>query len=223
MKQPKTNDEPGGLARQNAIYLAGTKGVKPSRPVSMEALEQKAREVMKPEAFGYLAGGAGSEDTMRANLDAFKRWRIVPRLLRDVSKRTLGVELLGQHFPAPVFLAPIGVQSILHPEAELAAARAARGAGLPFILSTAASRTIEQVAEAMGDATRWFQLYWPRDPEFALSLLKRAENAGYGAIVVTLDTFLLAWRERDIQNAYLPFLYGEGLANYFSSIAFQQN
>ena len=142
---------------------------------------------------------------MRANREAFRRWRIVPRFLRDVSRRDLGVEVLGQRLPAPLMLAPIGVLSILHKEAELAVARAARALGVPIILSTVSSRPMEEVAAAMGDAPRWFQLYWPRSDELAASFLHRAEQAGYGAIVVTLDTYLLAWRERDIQNAYLPF------------------
>src|SRR5262249_21682910 len=161
-----------------------------------------------------LAGGAGAEDMMRANREALRRWRIVPRLLRDVDRRDLGVDVLGHRFPAPLMLAPIGVQSILHDDAELAVARAARATGCPLILSTVSSKTMEEVAAEMGDVPRWFQLYWPRSDELAASFLQRAERAGYGAIVVTLDTYLLSWRERDIQNAYLPFIRGEGLANY---------
>ncbi len=159
---------------------------------------------------------------MRANLEAFTRWRIVPRMLRDVSHRDLSVGFLGLELPAPVLLAPVGVQSIIHSEAEIAVARAAASLGVPFVLSTAASRTIEEVAEAMGGAPRWFQLYWSKDSDLTASMVSRAERAGYSAIVVTLDTQLLAWRERDLQRAYLPFLRGEGLANYFSDPTFQK-
>jgi isopentenyl diphosphate isomerase/L-lactate dehydrogenase-like FMN-dependent dehydrogenase len=113
------------------------------------------------------------------------------------------------------------VQSIIHPEAELAAARAAASQEVPFILSTAASHSLEEVAEAMGEASRWYQLYWPRDRELAASFVARAERAGYGAIVVTLDTWLLGWRPRDLQHGYLPFLKGEGVANYFSDPVFR--
>jgi isopentenyl diphosphate isomerase/L-lactate dehydrogenase-like FMN-dependent dehydrogenase len=120
-----------------------------------------------------------------------------------------------------VLLAPVGVQSIVHPDAELASARAAAELRLPFILSTASSHSIEQVAEAMGDAPRWFQLYWPRDRELATSFLERAGAAGYRAIVVTLDTWLLAWRPRDLSLAYLPFLKGEGIANYLTDPVFR--
>ncbi len=217
-----TSEPSWGLRRQIEIYQAGLAGRTPAYPVSVDDLELKAKSVLTTEAFDYLAGAAGSEDTMRANRDAFRRWRIVPRLLRDVSRRDLGVKVLGLKLRAPIMLAPIGVQSILHKEGELAVARAARSLAVPMILSTAASHTMEDVAGALGDAPRWFQLYWPRDDELAASFIHRAEQAGYGAIVVTLDTYLLAWRERDIQNAYLPFFHGAGLANYLSDSVFRQ-
>ncbi|MEA2153363.1 MAG: lactate 2-monooxygenase, partial [Solirubrobacteraceae bacterium] len=159
--------------------------------------------------------------TMQANLDAFERWRIVPRMLRDVSQRDLATSVLATAMPAPLMLAPVGVQSIVHPDAELAAARAAASLGLPFVLSTAASHSIEQVADAMGESSRWYQLYWPRDRDLASSFVERAERAGYGAIVLTLDTWFLGWRPRDLANAYLPFLKGEGVANYFSDPVFR--
>ena len=210
-----------GTRRQLEIYNLGLTGKRPAQPVSVDELAHQAREVLAPEAFDYLAGGAGAEETMRANRDAFRRWRIVPRMLRDVARRDLGVEVLGRRLPAPLMLAPIGFQGVLHQGAELATARAAGSLGVPLILSTASSSTLEDVAAAMGDVPRWFQLYWPRDDELAASFLRRAEAAGYGAIVVTLDTHLLSWRERDLRNAYLPFLRGEGLANYFSDPVFR--
>jgi lactate 2-monooxygenase len=211
-----------GLARQLEIYRAGLAGKTPEQPVSFEELEREACSVLNPSAYDYVAGGAGSEDTMRANLAAFREHRLIPRYLRDVSRRDLGVELLGTRLPTPILLAPIGVLGILHKDAELAVARAAVSTGVPMILSTVSSTPMERVAEAMGDAPRWFQLYWPRSDELAASLVQRAERAGFGAIVVTVDTYLLAWRERDIHNAYLPFFRGDGLANYFSDPVFRQ-
>jgi isopentenyl diphosphate isomerase/L-lactate dehydrogenase-like FMN-dependent dehydrogenase len=210
-----------GQQRQMEIYQQGLLGKTPPQPVSPNALEQQARKELKTEAFDYLAGGAGAEDTMRANREAFRRWRIVPRYLCNVAQRDLSVELFGHRYPTPVLLAPIGVQGILHKKGELAVAHAARSLGVPFTLSTVASYTMEEVAEEMGDTPRWFQLYWPNNSDLAASFLQRAERAGYSALVVTLDTYLLSWRERDIQNAYLPFLKGEGLANYFSDPVFQ--
>jgi lactate 2-monooxygenase len=206
---------------QYQIYARGLAGERPAVPIATADLEQRAREVLSREAFGYVAGGAGSEATMRANRRAFERWEIVPRMLRDVAVRDLGGSLLGTALPAPVLLAPIGVQSIVHPEAELAVGRAATAIGLPAILSTAASHSIEEVAAAMGGGSRWYQLYWPKQRELAASFVARAGEAGYAAIVLTLDTWMLGWRPRDLQNAYLPFLKGEGVANYFSDPVFR--
>lgn len=215
---------PSGMERQQKIYTLGMKGGTPSIPISLAQLEQKAKEMLSPPAFDYVAGGAGGEDTMRANREAFYRWRIVPRMLRDVSHRDLSVEVLGAQLPAPVILGPVGVQGILQANGEVASARAAASLGLPFALSTASSRTIEEVAQAGADAgngVRWFQLYWGKNPDLTASMLQRAERAGYKAIVVTLDTSMLAWRERDLQHAYLPFILGQGLSNYFSDPIFR--
>jgi lactate 2-monooxygenase len=206
---------------QYEIYGRGLGGERPKLPVAVAELEGRAREQLSAEAFGYVAGGAGSEATMEANRAAFERWQIVPRMLRDVSVRDLGSSLLGLSLRAPVLLAPVGVQSIVHPEAELAVGRAAARIGLPVILSTAASHSMEQVAEEMGDASRWYQLYWPRDRDLAASFVERAGQSGYGAIVLTVDTWMLGWRPRDLQSAYLPFLKGEGVANYFSDPVFR--
>jgi lactate 2-monooxygenase len=210
-----------GVQRQMEIYLGGLRGQKPARRIAPEELEAQARAVLPPEAYVYVAGGAGGEDTVRANRDAFLRWRILPRLLRDVSRRDLGVNLLGRRLPAPVLVAPIGVQSMLHPDAELAVARAARSVGVPMVLSSVSSTPLEAVAAALGDSPRWFQLYWPKDPALAASLVSRAERAGFEALVVTLDTYLYGWRERDLQHAWLPFAHGQGLANYLSDPAFR--
>jgi isopentenyl diphosphate isomerase/L-lactate dehydrogenase-like FMN-dependent dehydrogenase len=213
-------DQPPFADYQNEIYLAGLTGVVPDLPVAWDELERRAYEAMDEGAHGYVAGGAGTEDTMRANRTAFARWRIVPRMLRDVSSRDGSVDILGTPMPAPVMLAPIGVMSIVHPDGELATARAAESLGVPMILSSAASHSMEQVAEANIQGPRWFQLYWPRDPDVAASFVARAEHAGYTAIVVTLDTHHLAWRPRDLTLSYLPFLRGIGVANYFSDPAF---
>ena len=210
-----------GLQRQMDIYQAGLQGWRPAQPLAVEELAQRAKEVLTPEAYDYVAGGAGAEDTVRANVDAFRRWRLVPRFLRNVERRDLSVTVRGQRFEAPFMLAPIGVQSIIHPEGELAVARAARSLGIPLILSTLSSVPLEAVAATMSEVPRWFQLYWPRNPELTASLLGRAERAGYSALVVTLDTYFLGWRERDLQKTYLPFLHGQGLANYFTDPVFR--
>jgi isopentenyl diphosphate isomerase/L-lactate dehydrogenase-like FMN-dependent dehydrogenase len=206
---------------QYEIYLQGLSGARPELPVALDDLERRAAEKLPAEAYAYVAGGAGLEQTVRANREAFDAWRIVPRMLVDVAERDLAVTLLGTELAAPVLLAPVGVLSIVHPDGERAVARAAAGLGVPMVLSNAASSSIEDVAGEMGDAPRWFQLYWPADRDLAASFVRRAESSGYGAVVITLDTRLLAWRPRDVAAAYLPFLRGEGVAIYFSDPVFR--
>jgi isopentenyl diphosphate isomerase/L-lactate dehydrogenase-like FMN-dependent dehydrogenase len=208
-------------AYQNEIYLNGALGAPPEFPIDVATLEAAAQERFSPEAFGYVAGSAGTESTARANRAAFERWRIVPRFLaRDVSVRDLSTTVLGTPMPAPVVLGPVGVQGIVHPDAELAVARAASGLGVPLALSTVSSYSLEEVATACGESPRWFQLYWPRDRDVGASLLSRANAAGFSALLLTLDTFILAWRPRDLRSGYLPFLSRLGLANYESDPAF---
>jgi lactate 2-monooxygenase len=205
------------------IYAKGMlAGERPTLPMAWADLEERAREALDDRAVAYIFGGAGSEDTMRSNLDAFRRWRIVPRVLRkDLSVRDLSLELLGTSMPAPVLLAPIGVQTLLHEEGELASARAAAELGLPLITSTASATALEEIAEANGDGPRWFQLYWPDDDELAASLVRRAEGAGYSAIVLTVDNYVPGWKPRDLEQAYLPFLEGIGIAQYLSDPVFK--
>src|SRR3954463_14567646 len=204
-----------GSMIQNAIYIAQQP---PEWPVVFDDWERAAQEKLDDGAFGYIAGGAGAEDTMRANLDAFRRWRLRPRMLTGNVQRDISVEVLGMRSPAPFFLAPIGVLSIAHEEAEVAVGMASASSGVPMLLSSAATHSIEQVAET--GAPRWFQLYWVNDREICESFVHRAEAAGYGAIVVTLDTLNLGWRPRDLRLAYLPFIKGEGCGQYFTDPVF---
>jgi lactate 2-monooxygenase len=203
------------------IYMRGLGGETPAIPVSIEELERQATEAMEPRAANYVGAGAGSEDTIRANREAFRRRRIVPRMLRDLVARELSTTLLGTAMPAPLMLAPIGVQKVLHPEGEKATARAAAAVGVPMIASTASHFSLEEIAEASGEGPRWFQLYWPNDPSLLRSFVERAEAAGYGAIVVTVDTFIPGWKPRDLQQAWLPFLEGSGNANYMRDPVFR--
>lgn len=203
------------------IYARGLGGETPAIPVAVAELEQRGMEAMEAQAANYVGAAAGTEETMRANVEAFRRHRIVPRMLRDVATRDLSTTVLGTAMPAPLLLAPIGVQKVVHPDGELATARAAAAVGVPMIASTASHFSLEEIAEASGDAPRWFQLYWPNDPELARSMVERAERAGYGAIVLTVDTFIPGWKPRDLQQAWLPFLNGLGVANYFQDPVFR--
>jgi len=196
-------------------------GREPVAHITADDWERAAEETLGAEAFGYIAGGAGAERTMAANREAFDRYRIKPRLLTGNVERDISVDVLGTRSAAPFLLAPVGVLTIAHEEGELAAARAAGASGIPFILSNASSSSLEEVADAMGDAARWFQLYWVNDPELVSSFVGRAAAAGYSAIVVTLDTLTLGWRPRDLRLADLPFLTGQGCAQFFSDPVFR--
>src|SRR5690625_1941828 len=189
-------------------------------PVIYEEWEELARKKLEDGPFYYIAGGAGGEQTMSANLKAFADQKIIPQMLRNVEERDLSVSLFGKTYPSPILQAPIGVQSIIHPDGEVASALASAELGVPYIASSASTTPMEKIAEKMGDAEKWFQLYWSKDPDVTASFLKRAEATGYSAIVVTLDTPMMAWREHDLKNVYLPFLAGEGVGNYFTDPAF---
>lgn len=189
-------------------------------PVSFEVLEAKAKQHLDAKPYDYVASSAGAEVTARNNNRDFEKWQIVPRMLCDTSTRDLSIELFGKKISYPILCAPIGVQSIVHPEGELASARGAAAMGVPFISSTASTFSLEKIANEMGDGERWFQLYWSSDREIAASLVKRAEAAGYGAIVITVDTPMMAWREKDIGNGYLPFLEAKGIGNYLEDPVF---
>jgi lactate 2-monooxygenase len=216
-------ERPSALVRQSEIYLAGVAGRRPLVPVDPARLEEAAAGEMSEKAFAYVAGGAGTESTVRENREAFERWRIVPRMLRDVSARDTSVELFGARLPSPLLLSPVGVLEMAHPEADVAVASAAARCGVPYIFSSQASRPMEQCAAAMGDGPRWFQLYWSKSDAVVESFVGRAEACGCGAIVVTLDTTMLGWRARDLDLGYLPFLRGKGIAQYVTDPVFLES
>src|SRR5256884_1559636 len=208
---------PFGPATQAEIYGGGADDL----PIDPDDWESRAKAVLEPSPFDYIAGGAGGESTMRANREAFARWRLRPAMLAGNQQRDLYVSVLGTSSPAPFFLAPVGVLSAARPDGDLAVARAAAGAGVPWVVSTAASTPMEKIAQTMGAAPRWYQLYWVNDREVVTSLVQRAEAAGYAAIVLTLDTLQLGWRVRDLRNRYLPFILGEGIGQFSSDPVFR--
>ncbi|MBA2663080.1 MAG: alpha-hydroxy-acid oxidizing protein [Bradymonadaceae bacterium] len=210
-----------GRRRQSEIYVGGVSGQSAGVPLDLVELESRAREVMSREAYAYVAGGAGVESTILENREGFERWRIVPRMLNDVSSRDTSIELFGQRLPAPFLLAPIGVLEMAHEQADLAVARACAAEGVPMIFSNQASVSMEECAAQMDTSPRWFQLYWSASNDLVESFVARAEASGCQAIVVTLDTTMLGWRVRDLDLAYLPFLRGKGIAQYTSDPVFR--
>ena len=211
-----------GRERETAIYLQGVGGRRPRVPLDPDRLEAAAAKAMPTDAFAYVKAGAGTEDTVRENRAAFARHRIVPRMLRGVERPDASVELFGRRLDSPFLLAPVGVLELAHREADVAVARAARRTGVPMIFSNQASRPMEECAAALGESPRWFQLYWSISNELVESLVGRAEACGCEAIVLTLDTTIVGWRPRDLEPAFLPFLRGQGLAQYTSDPVFRR-
>ncbi|WP_375403471.1 lactate 2-monooxygenase [uncultured Sphingomonas sp.] len=208
---------------QNQIYGAGLQGVIPKLPVDFATLERRAQAAMPPQVLTYVQGGCGDEATQDRNAAAFGHWGMVPRMMVDATTRDLSVELFGRRYPSPLFMAPVGVNGICTQDGhgDLHAARASAITGVPFCASTLSNDPLEKVAAAQDDTPGFFQLYTPRNKELAESLVSRAEAAGYGAIVVTLDTWVTGWRPRDLNVSNFPQLRGAVLQNYFSDPVFR--
>ncbi len=210
------------LQRQREMYIDGLAGKKPATPVSYEDLEEIARRRLRPEAFAYLAGGAGHETTMRANRQALDEVKIHPHVLGGVQEVSTILTRRANTLPAPFLLAPIGVLELAHPNGDLEEAKAAAALGIPMIISSQASFPMEEIAKKLGDSPRLFQLYYSQSKELSQSFIHRAERINCSAIVVTLDTTLLGWRVRDLSLGYNPFLLGKGIAQYTSDPVFNQ-
>ena len=210
-------------AMQNEIYNAGLKGILPTYPVDFATLEQRAHAALGPSLTNYVAGGCGDEHTQDQNAAAFHHWGMVPRMMVDCSSRDLSIELFGDTYPTPLFMAPIGLNGEASQDrhGDLAAARASALTGVPFCASTLANDPLEDVKAACGDTPAWFQLYTPKNRELATSLIRRAEDAGYKALVVTLDTWVTGWRPRDLNASNFPQLRGKVLQNYFTDPVFR--
>nr|WP_202900398.1 alpha-hydroxy-acid oxidizing protein [Parvularcula oceani] len=195
---------------QNEIYGAGLRGIVPGLPVDFANLKARAEAAMAPHVLSYVQGGCGDEGTQDRNAEAFAHWGMVPRMMVDCSKRDLSTELFGQTLPSPLFMSPIGVNGICTQDGhgDLAAAKASAKTGVPFMASTLSNDPLEDVISHCGDTPAFFQLYTPKNRDLALSLISRAEKAGYRALVITLDTWVTGWRPRDLNTANFPQLRG---------------
>ncbi|MFD7551839.1 alpha-hydroxy acid oxidase [Streptomyces sp. NPDC059578] len=176
-----------------------------SNPEAVEAhrlddFARAAASVLPPEVWDFLAGGSGAETTLDANRSALDRIFLVPRVLRDVAGCETDATLLGRPVRMPVAVAPVAYQRLVHPEGEAAAARAAKSAGVPFIASTLSSVPVEELT-ALGGSV-WFQLYWQRDQVRSWDLVRRAEDAGCEALVLTVDVPWMGRRLRDVRNRF---------------------
>lgn len=193
-------------------------------PLSFEEWEQKAAETMMPGGYGYASSGAGREETAKRNQEAFSKWAIVPRMLNDVSKVDMGISLFGHRYSSPFLLSPIGMQVLAHEEGELATAKAAASMGVPFLVSTVSTYSLEEIAAAIPTGSKWFQLYYSSvNPEVSFSMVERAEKAGYEAIVITVDTVMAGWRETDMRSQFSPLSLGYGKGNYIHDPVFMDS
>ncbi|RDL34583.1 Oxidoreductase [Venustampulla echinocandica] len=228
-----TNEAPRGFqgseehrkygAFQNELYKAGMFAQRlPIVTTDPNKLEEQARSKMALTSFNYVSGGAGEGSTMDANRLAFRQWKMVPRMLRPTSGRDFKVNLFGETYDSPILMAPIGVQQIFHQDKETGVAEVCAEIGVPYILSTASSSSIEEVAQASGNGPRWYQLYWPQSDDITISLLERAKANGYKVLVVTLDTWAMAWRPADLDQGYVPFFKGVGNTNGFTDPVFRE-
>lgn len=189
-------------------------------PLNFDELEVAVKEKVDIGSYSYVRSGAGGEETLRNNRQAFENYAIVPRFLNDVSTVDTSIELFGKKHPTPLLFAPVGMNKIAHEDGELAVIRAAKKLGIPYIQSTVASYSMEDLATEAPDHTKWFQLYWSSNEAVAYSMAERAEKAGFEAIVLTVDTVTLGWREHDIRNQFSPLLKGFASGNYKSDPVF---
>ncbi|MFB6450228.1 lactate 2-monooxygenase [Bradyrhizobium tunisiense] len=208
---------------QTEIYFGGLGGKLPKLPVGFRQLEARAHAAMAPGLVAYVAGGCGNEHTQNVNVSAFEQWGLMPRMLVGAAKRDLSIDLFGMRLPTPLFLSPIGVIGLCSQDmhGDIATAKAAHKAGVPMMASTFSVDPLETVAAEFGDTPGFFQLYTPTDREVAESLVRRAEAAGFKALVVTLDTWITGWRPRDLNLANFPQFHGHVLSNYFSDPVFR--
>ena len=208
---------------QHEIYFNALQGVLPELPMAYAELEERARSVLAPSVWSYVAGGAGDEATQRANVEAFGRWGLMPRMLAGAKQRDLSVDLFGHRLATPLLLAPIGVLGLCAQDGhgDLATAQASAELGVPMIASTLSVDPVEKVGKELGSTPGFFQLYTPTDRELAESLVHRAEAAGFCGLVVTLDTWIPGWRPRDLATGNFPQLRGHCLANYFTDPVFR--
>ncbi|WCH48247.1 alpha-hydroxy acid oxidase [Lysinibacillus sp. OF-1] len=189
-------------------------------PICFADLEKAVAEKIEAGPFGYIRSGAGGEQTLRNNRAAFEKYSIVPRFLKDVSNVQTSINFFGKTYPTPLLFAPVGMNGMVHDEGELAVVRAAEHLNMPYIQSTVSTYALEEVAQAAPSATKWFQLYWSTNEEIAFSMVARAEAAGFEAIVLTVDTVMLGWREEDVRNQFSPLKLGYARGNYMNDPVF---
>ena len=170
--------------------------------VNLEDLEQQAKQQIDPASYDFVAGGAGTEQTLRANREAFQKIQILPRVLTGIKEPDTTIELLGQKLSIPIYITPMANHGVVNSIAEIGSAQGAKKAGTLFVTPKGSNKTMEEIASAIKDSPRWFQLYFDKDTEVNEELLRRAEKSGYSAIVLTVDLPVLGIRDRNVRNSF---------------------
>jgi lactate 2-monooxygenase len=207
---------------QLEIYGDGLQGKLPRFPVDYASLEGAAAKVLPSWVYSYVGYGAGDGNTQRANVEAFSHYGIVPRMLVGATERDLSVSLFDMQLSSPLFMPPVGVVGVCSQDlhGDILAAKASAQTGVPMVASTLTQDRMEDVIPHAGTTPNLYQLYTPTDRELAASFLRRAEQCGYKAVVVTLDTWITGWRPHDLNTANFPQLRGYCLQNYFTDDVF---
>jgi lactate 2-monooxygenase len=210
---------------QLGVYADAVKGVNSRYPFDFESIERKAFDALPDWVYRYVSAAAGDGRTQRANVDAFSRYGIIPRMMVSPPERDLSINLFGKHLPSPMFMPPVGLIGLCAPDfqGDVAAARASADTGVPFTLSTFSQTPMEDVIKHAGSTPSFFQLYLPGDRELAASFLDRAESSGYSSVVVTVDSWTLGYRPADLAIGNYPQARGFCMENYYSDENFTKH
>jgi lactate 2-monooxygenase len=210
---------------QLGVYADAVKGVNSRYPFDFESIERKAFDALPDWVYRYVSAAAGDGRTQRANVDAFSRYGIIPRMMVSPPERDLSINLFGKHLPSPMFMPPVGLIGLCAPDfqGDVAAARASADTGVPFTLSTFSQAPMEDVIKHAGSTPSFFQLYLPGDRELAASFLDRAESSGYSSVVVTVDSWTLGYRPADLAIGNYPQARGFCMENYYSDENFTKH
>lgn len=203
------------------ILSNGLAGIRPKVPLRLDQLEEEAQKYIPKGPFAYISGGAGRENIVNKNHQAFLKWAIIPRVLTDISEYDTSIELFGDKHSYPFILTPVGALDLANPVGESAVARAAAAEDITMGFSSVASTPMETVASFMGDSKRWYQLYWTDSDELNHSLIRRAEACGCSALLITIDTKVLGWRTTDLNLGYSAAETFSGVAQFISDPIFQ--
>ena len=210
---------------QFGVYAEAMRGVNSRYPFDFASIERKASETLPEWVYRYVSAASGDGRTQRANVDAFSRYGIVPRMMVSPLQRDLSIDLFGKRLASPIFMCPVGLVGLCAPDflGDVAAAQASAATAVPFTLSTFSQSPMEDVIKHTGETPSFFQLYVPNDRELAASFIDRAERSGYCGLVLTMDTWTLGYRPADLERGNFPQFRGFCMQNYYSDKNFTKH